>query len=226
MSSVSFSEKQWCVKCQAMCDISPRSDPTFKCHRWVEVGGHTCDPWTAIGSHNNFLDPATLPALVWIHSCRFFEPDDVVDECTPLFDPKFFGDILNVTSLAEERGEDDELVASQGEPPPKHPLSRPTDLQEESTARTYHQFTVRFSPTDLGVPSSRRRVYTWFSLIGVIKQDLDSSGLPRVNTWMFEEMFYRKCVVDGSIYMVGDTFEGMESHRVAWATKRQEDAGG
>ena len=58
------------------------------------MGGHTCDPWTSQGSHSNFLDESTLPLLVWIFSSRYYEVDDLVDECTPQWKPAIVEFIL------------------------------------------------------------------------------------------------------------------------------------
>lgn len=89
LDQTEFETNAWCFKCERMCPISPRScvDNDMYQGRWTEVGGHTCDPWTSQGSHSNFLDESTLPMLVWIFSSRYYEVDDLVDECTPQWKP-------------------------------------------------------------------------------------------------------------------------------------------
>ena len=96
LDKTEFNENAWCFKCERMCPISPRScvDNDMYQGRWTEVGGHTCDPWTSQGSHSNFLDESTLPLLVWIFSSRYYEVDDLVDECTPQWKPAIVEFIL------------------------------------------------------------------------------------------------------------------------------------
>lgn len=213
LEQVTFKENAYCFKCQHDCPISPRSCPRHRMARWIEVGGHTCDPWTAMGSGGGFCDNATLPAMVWMHAARYFEPDDILMECTPCFDPEPFLQILNQT---EQLAADSQSIAM-----PKHPLSRPTVSLEDCSNRKYSMFVHRYSPIDLGFPTSRRRVYAWFRLDGIVDLKIDEMSM-RV---MFEDVFFNNINCDASIFFRPDIVDEtvMRSHQIAWATKREED---
>ena len=58
-----------------MCFISPRDEPEFRHARWSEIGGHSCTPWSAMGSQSNLLTtllkkaPGCAPNAKWeLHS--------------------------------------------------------------------------------------------------------------------------------------------------------------
>ena len=216
LCQVHFKEKAWCVKHNDYCFISPRSDPRFRSARWIDVGGHTCNPWTPMGSMNHFLDKATIPALVWVHSMRFFEPDDIIVERTPFFEPEAFHKVLNTNLFNGFNGPGfDEMNT------PKSHLSRPMRFKEDPASRKYEMFTVRFSPLDLGFPTSRRRVFTWFSLGNVIQQPLSSDMKPLA----FETLFFKQIKADASVFLIASTDEVVDTHQKAWAARRGEDHG-
>ena len=94
LSRTEFNHFAWCYKCECNCPTSPRQERAWRRGRWTDIGGHTCDPWTSQGAHNNFLDESTLPLLVWIFSAKYYEVDDLVDECTPLWKTELVDAIL------------------------------------------------------------------------------------------------------------------------------------
>ncbi|CAK0796209.1 unnamed protein product [Prorocentrum cordatum] len=211
LSQISFLDSAFCVKHNRRCKISPRSDPRFKTCRWLECAGVTCNPWCAIGSHNNFLDESTLPALTWAHSTRFYEPDDVIMENAPSFKVEPFQEILNASEV-DSPPDWEPTMAS-----PKDPLSRPLLWHEGEGARLYCLFQHRFSPVDLGFPTSRKRVYAWFHMAGTI-HTLSEDTMNHV----FEEMFFRNCVTDARVFMAASSDDAtFRSHVMGWAQKRQ-----
>jgi len=193
LGNASFSEEAWCYKHQCMCPISPRSDPELRGLRWIEVGGHTCNPWSNMGSKNQFLDSATLPALAWVWSCRYFQVDDLVTECTPAFKPEPFLDIMNKE--------------------PSDDLSCP--LREEA-ASPYAMESLTFSPTDLGFPSLRKRLYAWLWRQRTVQRTIAGDGGS-----IFQELFYRTCAADARIFLQADPAV-RRSHQKAWAEERGE----
>lgn len=92
LQETKFNEEAYCqIHCQK-CNINPRSNPELAKHRWLEVAGTTCCPFSSIGKRGGFLDDATLPCLVWWHSSRRLRPSDILHECVPSFNPDVFDD--------------------------------------------------------------------------------------------------------------------------------------
>ena len=52
----------------------------------MEVGGNTCTPWSSYGKHGGWLDPVSVPCVVWLHNLRVSSPGLIINECTPRFD--------------------------------------------------------------------------------------------------------------------------------------------
>ena len=73
----------WCYKCNAFCRIKP---PPHNKQLVMEVGGNTCTPWSTAGLGRGWLDPVSLPCLVWLHQQRAFRPHWIINECSPSFD--------------------------------------------------------------------------------------------------------------------------------------------
>ena len=78
LSKCVFAEKVPCLRCKQLCYVTPRSDPRYRNHRWLELAGTPCPPWSASGSHNGHLDESALPELVWVYSTKY--------HCTNKFD--------------------------------------------------------------------------------------------------------------------------------------------
>ena len=197
-----FKEKAPCLFCKQDCYVSPRSDPKYANSRWTEVAGNTCRPWSKMGGQNGMLDPATLVMLVWIYSMRYYEPDDIVDECVVGFDPSILQDVLN---------DDDPEI-------PKHHASRPTS-RCETGHRNYDMFTIKFRPPDVGIPSNGLRMFAWLRLAVIIK----SCVPPGLQRQVFESLFFCKCSLDASVYMV-DCALLRDKFRFEWAGRRPEDS--
>lgn len=95
--------------------------------------------------------------------------------------------------------------------------SKVSSMTCPSKSKPYSMFSLRFGPTDMGIPSSRRRVYTWFSKTAAVELHIDADKRRRC----FEELFFRKCVTDASKYMVASDAQ-LASHRLEWARSRPE----
>ena len=70
------------------------------------------------------------------------------------------------------------------------------DLPEEyddDSSRRYHMISHNFCPTDLGIPSKRRRKYTCFHLAPFVRISSDRCR--------FEDIFYRGMQTNASIYL-------------------------
>ena len=174
--------------------MSPRSDPIFGKMRWTEVGGNVCRPWSKMGAQHGIIDAATLPMLVWIYSMRFYEPDDILNECVPEFDPNILLRVLN---------EDDNEA-------PKHHASRPLRVGEFHT-RTLGMFSIKMRPPDVGIPSNGLRVFTHFSLSEFVKSCVPAhlqkdvfkslffanAAAMLVSTWLIVEIFARSSALSG-----------------------------
>jgi hypothetical protein len=92
-----------------------------------------------------WCDPSTLSTLTWAYSTRFDEPDEVQQECVSNFHHQVFFDIF-----------------SAAEGVLKNPCAKP--LPASTPYQGYQCRMHSFSPTDLGVPSERRRKYCNFKL--------------------------------------------------------------
>ncbi|CAE7194005.1 unnamed protein product [Symbiodinium sp. CCMP2592] len=180
LATVEFNDTDFCLVHGKQCCISPRSDPALRTAYWVEASGNTCCPWSIMssskgGCSNGWLDSATLPFLTWAYSTRFYEPDTVLQE--------------NVKSFPEA-----ELFGIIGcfEDVLKHIQTRPLVASEEKSPRRYQMCSQVFSPTDLGVPSSRFRKYTALHLSPWVQCNFSLS---------FADVFFRSLKTSAGIYL-------------------------
>ena len=79
-----------CSECGAQCAWAPPQKAGS-----LEAGGNTCTPWSCRGKLAGWLDPQSLPALVWVFSLKAASetgkgPDVVLNECVPLFPAEEF----------------------------------------------------------------------------------------------------------------------------------------
>ena len=78
-----FKETAHCYRCNAQCNWGPRPTDAW----WVECAGNTCTPWADRGKRRGYLDPAAIPALVWLWSLSVYDfPDIILNENVPGFD--------------------------------------------------------------------------------------------------------------------------------------------
>ena len=84
----------WCFAHHKKCPYKAPTD-VGGAQLFVEVGGNVCTPWSSAGSRHGWLDPVSLPNLVWLWDIRSRKPDIVVNECTPFYEAdvvlKFLG---------------------------------------------------------------------------------------------------------------------------------------
>lgn len=81
----------------AHCHCHGRACPAFplRTSRYhLEVSGINCQPWSAAGKRQGWLDERSIPCLVLIRSILAVEPDGVCIECTPRFDFDTLADLL------------------------------------------------------------------------------------------------------------------------------------
>ena len=130
---------------------------------------------------SGWLSTATLPCLVWGFSSRYFEPDHIVEENVVAFKDGF-QTLLGF--LNEQRAD---IL--------KHVFARPpldSEVGSEESGRMYALDSTVFSPSDLGVPADRWRIYGSYTLhpyVGTRKLNVD-----------FDELFFRELKCDGSVY--------------------------
>ena len=118
-----------------------------------------------------WLDPATLDFLIWAYSTRYYEPDVVTEENVPAFAVDTTFDIFNDFS---------EDVIKHKKVRSSCPIAK----------RSYGMMHKVFSPTDLGVPSERSRLYASFVLQPYQKE---------IEVLSFEDLFFRKLSCNCSI---------------------------
>ena len=180
LGDIEFEETAYCLVHDRKCHLSPRSDLEYRSAYWMEGAGHMCCPWSSMpcGGGAKWLDWATLTFLVWAYSVRFFEPDSVLEENVPRFKHDALSDILNDF--------DDGT--------PKHVHAR----HLETGTRQYVVQEATFSPTQLGVPAERWRKYVSYHLSPFI---ICNFSVP------LSALFFRKLVLDGTIYFKHSTEE-------------------
>ena len=83
----------------------------------------------------------------------------------------------------------------------------------------YAVTSIIFSPSQLGIPSDRYRKYTFLNLVGSVALRIHG-GHPSAQA-QFQEILFRDCSMDASVYMVATT-EMLEKHRRAAADARGE----
>lgn len=156
----------------AHCAVHNARCPLLRCVEGsdllIEIGGHTCTPFSSAGKRWKYLDPQALPAVVWLFWVLAKKPHIFIDECTPLFDGRLISEVLgdhyDITSMV-------------------------------------------FSPTDMGIPTSRSRRYTYAVLKSM------ANGAFRVDEGFLKSVALRSCDLHGSIFfraplqMIHDNFD-------------------
>ena len=181
LATVEFNDTDFCLVHGKQCCVSPRSDPALRTAYWVEASGNTCCPWSIMssskgGCSNGWLDAATLPFLTWAYSTRFYEPDTILQENVKSFpEAELFG-----------------IIGSFEAGVLKHIQTRPLVASEERSPRRYEMCSQVFSPTDLGVPSSRVRQYTALHLNPWVRCSFSLS---------FADVFFRSLKSSAGIYL-------------------------
>jgi hypothetical protein len=116
---------------------------------------------------------------VWAYSTRYYEPDVIEQENVPRFPEKALRDIFCLPGQ--------QLVKPLET---RHMTER--ELSTTGLVRHYEMQSAVFSPTDLGIPSSRGRQYAVIVLHPIAKLDSRMS---------FESLFFRHRHLDASVYM-------------------------
>jgi hypothetical protein len=86
LKGLEYKEKAYCCVHDQECLIHPRSSDDLKDSVWVEGGGNCCTAWSQIGGRDGWLHSSALPCLVWVYSTKYYEPDKLLQECSPGFD--------------------------------------------------------------------------------------------------------------------------------------------
>jgi len=121
-------------------------------------------------------------------------PDQITHECVPAFTPST---LLMILSLA------------QGQDVPRCRFKR-----QGLADHAYGMFSFVFSPTQLGIPSDRKRRYTQFNLAEV----LDFASNQEDLEVKFKAIFFRRLIIDASVYLVA-TEDMLIAHRRRLARK-------
>lgn len=171
----SLKESAWCLRHAQLCPITPRHSVEFQGRLWVEGSGSTCCPWSPMGQRTCWLDSATLPFFVWAYSTRFYEPDAAIHECVPGFPEEILQHIFSPLA---------------GHAVPKSPFARACP---DPQMGGYVVRTLKWSPTDLGIPSNRPRKYTSMHL----RSSLTSGTIDELD---IPSIFYRQLRADASVY--------------------------
>jgi hypothetical protein len=113
---------------------------------------------------------------VWAYSSRFYEPDWLFEECVVKF-PK--------AKLAQ-------IFCAPADGQVKSISTREVTADENGRPRSYSMRDKIFSPTDMGIPSTRHRQYTSFCLRPFFEF---------VDSISFEDLFFRGRSLDSSVYL-------------------------
>ena len=127
-----------------------------------------------MSENHGWLDTATLPALAWWFSARYYEPDMLLNENVGNFDHTEMTDIMQDNSEGT-------LKSPYARPP--HPSGKPNH---------YEIYMEHFSIEDLGIPTKRARNYTAFRLSPWVKTVVQVS---------FETLFFRNLVASGAMFL-------------------------
>ena len=192
-----FKEKCWCEEHGQECYISPRSCEAYALCLWHDVTGTTCCPFSSMSSSvsgfsGEWVDPATLPCLVWCMSMAFYEPDLVTHECV-----RGFQESQLVAAF------DGEGTEGSSDMPRQSQFARST--LSGTRFPGYDNFSLVFSPSHLGIPSERMRKYSQFRLRAV--NNVHGPEGPEQTKMLdqhelFRSIFFRNCISDASMYMV------------------------
>jgi hypothetical protein len=197
LQGMEFQEECHCYCHDRKCPWCPRSDPRFVDSYWVEGAGSTCCPFSGMGKQGRWLDQATLPFLIWAYSTRYTEPDSGIHECVPGFTERVLEEIFDPVEV-----------------PLKSVLARPSVVDQDVTG--YEVRSCVYSPTDIGIPAARPRRYSAFHLRGII-QPFPLS---------FEDCFFRKVILDGTVFMVArEGFADLEILELWQAMKTRKSLG-
>ena len=104
---------------------------------WVEAAGVTCKAHSLAGAREGFLHSSALPLFVWAFSMKKSQPHLVIHECVLGFPTDILRQILN------ESGHGPMCAYA------LHPDGCTWDIAK-----------LECCPTDLGIPSRRKRQYT------------------------------------------------------------------
>ena len=85
--------------------------------------------------------------------------------------------------------------------------------------RAYQSFHIIISPVDLGIPSNRKRIYSWYRLTPVVSCILPYASM----TDAFQDMFFSRCVLTSSIYTDALPEDKLTAYRKHWCELRGED---
>jgi hypothetical protein len=174
LGKVEFAAEAYCAIHDGMCPVSPRASPILRDLPWIEGAGTICCPFSSMSSSPNWCGESTLVTLSWAYCNRFHEPDRIIHECVAGFSEYVFKDIL---------GEVRDTLKSVWAKP-----------LHADAAVCYDMRSKVFSPSDLGIPTERRRRYATYELAG-------PSPLRSVCP-SFEDLFFRRLLLDASVYMV------------------------
>ena len=176
-----FSPVQYCEACKEYCPWMPRSTVEYNGMYWMEAGGSHCQPFSrANHDPGGWLNKATLCTLVWVYSCRFFEPEQLLHECVPGIGCAVVQEIMTSGSTLKSP-----LVPVPG--------SNRGNGQEKMS-RTYRQRSHTFSPYDIGIPTLRRRAYVCYS-VAELHEPVDLS---------FRQLFHCECEATAEVYLFDD----------------------
>ena len=87
-------KKAWCYNCEGNCTISPGGAQPETGVLFIEVGGHTCTPWSLAGNRMSWLSSDAIPGLIWLHWIKTRNVHHFIDECSPNFDTDAIVEIL------------------------------------------------------------------------------------------------------------------------------------
>ena len=224
-SALEFNGEAWCYLHKKKCPISPRQGG-YSTQLWTEAAGTTCCPWSSmpINIMNKWLDPATLPCLTWAFGLRFYCPDMFQHECTEAFPHCMLDRILNPmraasvphcvharhipeawgqvsSSDSSDAGGDSDIDAASVSSDLMQ-SGRPLDIrcQKDQNDQWWLSSCV-FSPTDLGVPSCRRRKYTMGYWLPFLRPRADVIS----NAQSFGARFFRELKCDARVFLNADS---------------------
>ena len=195
-----FEATAFCHTHGKLCKLSPFADPALKAMLWIDGAGSTCCPW-ASPSHcqNKWLDEATLVMFTWAYHRRFIQPDLLLHECTEKFPIDTLLGIFN-----RHAGRQPKCLHSREIQPVMQPALADILSEEEhdmhaargketGEAQHWRLESVVFSPTDLGIPSRRRRRYSCIRFNDTAPNFADSLD--------FAETFARERQLTAQIYL-------------------------
>ena len=194
----------WCYSCQQVCCADP---PRQEGCLYIEIAGTTCVAFSKMSTCQwGLLDDSAIPFLVWLYWVRHCQFDIVLHECVPSVPIELATAILQFG--------------------PESLMSSSSSLALTSTKLYQDCQTVVNSPTDFGVPCSRKRRYSrWVltdnirtspspscsgSAIGsAIASDQHDSGhvaqaeaaLQLFSAETMQSFFYRQLVATSDVYL-------------------------